>query len=143
MGNSELIDLYALAKNGTFYPNSKGSVSIKKVLPAVINHSKFIQNKYSERIYGKNNTIHSLNFDEVTWVQRNEIGFKDPYEIISEIDSQSINQGGMAATTFAKLQFSDLNDIERKNLQNALLRYCELDTLAMVIIAESWLNVHN
>lgn len=140
MGDRELIDLYALAKNGTFYPNSKGSVSIKKVLPAVFQHSKFIQDKYSKSIYGKNNTINSLNFEVVTWVQKNNIGFKDPYEIISEIDSESINQGGMASTTFAKLQFSDLNDIERDNLQNALLRYCELDTFAMVVIAESWLN---
>ena len=76
-------------------------------------------------------------------MQKNNIGFKDPYEIISEIDSESINQGGMAATTFAKLQFSDLDEFERNKLQNALLRYCELDTLAMVIIAESWLNINN
>ena len=140
MGDRELIDLYALAKNGTFYPNSKGSVSIKKVLPAVFHHSKFIQNKYSKPIYGKNNAIKSLNFEDVAWVQKNNIGFKDPYEIISEIDSESINQGGMAATTFAKLQFSDLNADDRNNLQNALLRYCELDTFAMVVIAESWLS---
>ena len=40
-------------------------------------------------------------------------------------------------------EFSDLNETERNKLQNALLRYCELDTLAMVIIAESWLNIIN
>ena len=139
-GSRELIDLYALAKDGSFYPNIKGSVSIKKVLPAVINHSKYIQNKYSKSIYGINKHIKSLNFDDVIWIQKKENGYKDPYEIITEIDSASINQGGMAATTFAKLQFSDLTNKERLDLQNALLRYCELDTLAMVFIAESWLQ---
>ena len=46
----------------------------------------------------------------------------------------------MAATTFAKLQFEDLTDAQRTSLKTALLRYCELDTLAMVMIAESWLD---
>ena len=82
-------------------------------------------------------------FNDVSWVQKNNIGFKDPYEIISEIDRESINQGGMAATTFAKLLFSDLSETERSKLRDALLRYCELDTLAMVMIAESWLNTIN
>jgi len=49
----------------------------------------------------------------------------------------------MAATTFAKLQFEDLAEDEREALKIALLRYCELDTLAMVMIAESWLNINS
>ena len=140
LGNRELIDLYALAKNGSFYPNCKGSVSIKKVLPAVINHSQYIQNKYAKPIYGIGNKISSLNFEDIAWVQKDHTLCKNPYDIINANDDEAINQGGMAATTFAKLQFEDLSESKRVELKNALLKYCELDTFAMVIIAESWLH---
>ena len=67
-------------------------------------------------------------------------GYRDPYDIIKDYSDDAITQGGMAATTFAKLQFEDLTDAQRASLKTALLRYCELDTLAMVMIAESWLE---
>ena len=53
-GDRALIDLFALSKSGVFYPNTKGSNSIKKILPAAIKHSKFLQKKYSKPIYGCN-----------------------------------------------------------------------------------------
>jgi len=139
-GDRELIDLFALSKNGIFYPNSKGSNSIKKVLPATINHSKFIQDKYSNAIYGSAKDIKSLNYESIEWVKKDNGGYRDPYDIIKDYSDDAITQGGMAATTFAKLQFEDLTDAQRTSLKTALLRYCELDTLAMVMIAESWLD---
>jgi len=36
------------------------------------------------------------------------------------------------------MQFTDMTDAEREALRNALLQYCELDTLAMVMIYEHW-----
>lgn len=139
-GDRELIDLYALSKNGVFYPNTKGSNSIKKILPAAIRHSKFLQKKYSEPIYGNTNVIKSLNYNNIAWIKNYNNTFVDPYETIKDYSDEAINQGGMAATTFAKLQFEDLTNIQRESLKMALLRYCELDTLAMVMIVESWLN---
>ena len=32
----------------------------------------------------------------------------------------------------------DLEPIERQHIEEALLRYCELDTFAMVMIVEAW-----
>ena len=37
---------------------------------------------------------------------------------------------------YNKLQWSYISDKERSSLMNALLQYCELDTLAMVIIMQ-------
>jgi len=37
----------------------------------------------------------------------------------------------------AELQFSEMSKEERKELSSALLRYCELDTIAMVMIYEA------
>ena len=41
---------------------------------------------------------------------------------------------------YAYLQFADMTDDERELYRNALLRYCELDTMAMVMIWEYWKN---
>ena len=39
---------------------------------------------------------------------------------------------------YARLQFEDIDDMERERLKAALLKYCELDTLAMVMIWQAW-----
>ena len=47
-----------------------------------------------------------------------------------------VADGGAAMTAYARMQFSEMSEIESKELQKALLKYCELDTLAMVMIWE-------
>jgi len=37
---------------------------------------------------------------------------------------------------YAKLQYYDMTDEERNELTRSLLKYCELDTLAMVMLYE-------
>lgn len=39
---------------------------------------------------------------------------------------------------YGRLQYQQLDEAERDRLASALLRYCKLDTLAMVMIWESW-----
>jgi hypothetical protein len=39
---------------------------------------------------------------------------------------------------YCRMQFSEMSDFEREKLEKALLRYCELDTFAMVMIYEAW-----
>jgi len=38
------------------------------------------------------------------------------------------------------MQFTEMSKIERTHLIKGLLKYCELDTLAMVMIYEFWLD---
>jgi hypothetical protein len=59
-------------------------------------------------------------------------------EGILDAEELEIAEGGAAAMAFGRLQFEDLTDQDRKRIKNALLRYCELDTLAMVMIVEAW-----
>ncbi len=49
---------------------------------------------------------------------------------------EELAQGGAAMTAWSRMQFSEMNDTETQEIQNALLKYCELDTLAMVMIWE-------
>jgi len=39
-------------------------------------------------------------------------------------------------TAYSRMQFTEMTDIESQEIQKALLKYCELDTLAMVMIWE-------
>jgi len=41
-------------------------------------------------------------------------------------------------TAYARMQFSEMSPKEREKLKPGLLRYCELDTLAMVMLHEGW-----
>lgn len=41
---------------------------------------------------------------------------------------------------FAKMQFTDISEAEQNAIIKGLLKYCELDTLAMVMIYEFWMD---
>ena len=43
-------------------------------------------------------------------------------------------------TAYAYLQFSKIKTDFKKKIEKAMLRYCELDTMAMVIIFEHFLK---
>jgi len=154
-GERDMVDLYKMVVNYFYHPNMGGSNSIKAVLPAVINSSDFIQKKYSKPIYGKNSEIKSLNFEDGwNWIEFDEDGkVKDPYKLLPNLfedipmeeaenflTEEHLAGGGAALTAFAKMQFTEMSETERQHVMDGLLRYCELDTLAMVMIYEYWLN---
>ena len=64
-----------------------------------------------------------------------DIGDKD-FALLSEDDE--LRDGGAALTAYARLQFEEMKEYERAEIRKALLKYCELDTLAMVMIYEGW-----
>ena len=52
--------------------------------------------------------------------------------------SDEIKDDGAAMTAYAKMQFEEMSNYERDELTKSLLQYCELDTMAMVMIYEAW-----
>ncbi len=152
-GERAMVDLCALAQKAYFHPDTRGSNSIKKVLPAVLKSSDFLHNKYAQPIYGAEGGMRSLNYQDYVWLKPDENGKVDPYnslktyiadmtgedeECVSDDDEFSIAEGGAAASAYSRLQFESMADDERGKINHALLRYCELDTLAMVMIVEAW-----
>ena len=152
-GDRDMVDLLKVVTRYYYHPMMKGSNSIKYVLPAILNSSEYLQKKYIEPIYGAENGIESKNFSDWKWVEFDENGVvKDPYKLLPKLfidasendldalmsDSDSLANGGAALTAYGKLQFEDISDYERKELRKALLKYCELDTMAMVMIYEAW-----
>ncbi len=154
-GDRVMVDMLQMVRQYFYDPRMGGSNSIKAVLPAVLSRSKYIQEKYSNPIYGKNSLIKSLNFnDGWIWIRKNEKGeLISPYKILPPlfqgidsllvdefITNEDLADGGAAMTAFSKMQFARITDLERDKIIEGLLKYCELDTLAMVLIFEFWLS---
>jgi hypothetical protein len=53
-------------------------------------------------------------------------------------DDAVINQGGAAMAAYGRLQLEHVKDDIRQCWRDALLKYCELDTLAMAMIVQGW-----
>lgn len=153
-GKRNMVDLRDLVLKYYYSPSTNGSNSIKDILPAILNSSEFLKEKYSQPIYGRD--IKSLNFTDQTWITYDDLGkvinpykkleplFKDVDQdlldtLISDEDIE-IADGGAAMTAYARMQFTQMGEEERRLIQNSLLKYCELDTLAMVMIYEHWKN---
>ncbi len=56
----------------------------------------------------------------------------------SLVTEGSIADGGAAMTAYARMQFTQMSQEESDRVVKALLKYCELDTFAMVMIWEYW-----
>lgn len=152
-GTRAMVDLKQIAATAYFHPATKGSNSIKKVLPAVLQTSAFLRDKYSRPIYGAANGIPSRNYHNHQWWKHGENGVEDPYKILQSLASDLLGDegtvaleaeeigvagGGAAASAYARLQFESLDEKARQAITAALLRYCELDSLAMVMVVEAW-----
>jgi hypothetical protein len=151
VGDRCMVDQWELVKRYYYDPFTRGSNSIKFVLPAILNSSKYLKEKYSRPIYGSNTGIKSLNFKDWTWIEMKDGMVLDPYKKLPKMfqdvsdhnleiltSEDELRNGGAALTAYARMQFSEMSEYEKSELSNALLKYCELDTLAMVMIYEAW-----
>ena len=163
-GERDMIDLCDIVKKFYYcYSQMHGSNSIKQVLPAVLNSSTYLQNKYSQKIYGKDIPSQNIPADEpIAWISSMADGTIDnPYHLLpsvatylgltekqaqkledsqsESVDNMTVANGGAALTAYSKLMFCD-GQMDQA-LRTALLRYCELDTMAMVFIWEYFLHI--
>ncbi|MCB2206234.1 DUF2779 domain-containing protein [bacterium] len=153
-GERNMIDMLELVKRYYYDPYTGGSNSIKYVLPAILQRSEFLQHKYSEPIYGAAGGIPSKNYQDWRWIVRDNDTVRDPYKLLPRLfqdidptdeellsESDELKDGAAAMTAYARMQFEEMGDAEHRHLHDALLRYCELDTMAMVMIYEGWRNL--
>lgn len=153
-GDRNMIDLRLVVLKYYYNPLTKGSNSIKAVLPAVLQSSAFLGNKYNKPL--KEIGVSSINFpDTHLWLQGNSDKFISPYKMLPPLfegwdqeekeetvsEMEDIADGGMALTAYAKLQYVDMSEKEREELSAGLKKYCELDTLAMVMIYEHFKEI--
>jgi hypothetical protein len=144
-----MVDLARVIRDYYYDPATKGSNSLKAYLPAILSSSQFLKLKYTNPI-GEIN-VSSLNFDsDWRWINIENGVVQDPYKRLEPVflnwneeqlnaavsENDAINNGGAAMVAFATLQFREITKDERSALRKKLLQYCELDTLAMVMLYE-------
>ena len=163
VGPKSMIDLHRLVQEGYFSRKSGGSISLKYVLPAILHDANELAQLYERPgLYGSGLGIHSLNFKDAgghVWLQKAKGA--DPYKTLSGIFEKEnpdlnqmlmrlagddeeegvIAQGGLAMTAYNYTQFSSISPEERLKIEEALLRYCELDTLAMVMLVQGLMEL--
>jgi len=131
----KFVDMNKFTLENYFHPLMKGKTSLKWTLPAVLSATK------STRVRD--------------WLARFEDGLSlfeatesggvaNPYNKLPAIEiyatAESIQEGTGAMTAYEDMMFGlNKGDIEVvEKYRKALLRYCKLDTLAMVIVWEHW-----
>lgn len=149
VGERTMIDLNKVIKDYYYNPYTKGSNSIKAVLPAILKSSTFLQTKYAQSLNEIN--LSSQNFDtNHIWLQIENNEVINPYKMLPPLfenwndeelaenisELENIADGGAALIAYAKLQYQDMTEVERTEITAGLLKYCELDTLAMVMVYE-------
>jgi hypothetical protein len=151
-GPRNMVDMCEMVKRYYYNPLTRGSNSIKKVLPAILNSSTFIQERYAKPIYGPQ--FGSKNFENWSWIRKDDQGkVLDPYKLLPPvftdydleqvealISENSLADGAAAMTAYSRMQFTEMSELEADRITKALLKYCELDTFAMVMIYEYWAN---
>lgn len=152
-GSRAMYDLCDLAKKSFFHPATKGSSSLKKVLPAVMASSHYLRERYGSPMYGAAGGIKSNNFKDWQWWQPVNGVPANPYALLPPVfddlprdvldgldadEDMQLAEGGAATTAWARIQFEETDGLEVDRVTAALLRYCELDTLAMVMVYEAW-----
>ena len=146
-GERDMVDLCEVVVRYYYDPSMRGSNSIKVVLPAVLrsrNLQKLYEKPYREYVSSPN--FAEFDFSLINYIDDTHTEVGNPYKYLPTIGAElieegetpdtedRINNGGLANANYAKLQYDGLSEAEKLKLKNALLRYCELDTMAMVLI---------
>lgn len=156
-GRNAMVDLHALVERGYYSARSGGSVSLKHVLPAILADAPGLARTFQQPgLYGVGLPLASLNFTDPhghVWLPEGPAG--DPYKTLPPVttalgedvdamlerfastngdEGDAIDQGGIAMLAYNLTHFADLTDAGREAIRDALLCYCELDTLAMAML---------
>lgn len=139
-----MVDMLDIVKECYYQKDMGGSNSIKYLLPAILNNSEFLKEKYSKPTYN------GYNFKNKQWIEYTDEGnVINPYKSLEKlftddelesdmelITNETLADGGAAMQAYAKMQFLRMSDEERYAIENGLRRYVELDTLSMVMLYE-------
>lgn len=123
--DSRLVDMHALCKTEFFHPAMKGRTSIKKVLDAIWKADVVARTRCA------------------AWTGR-AADETDPYLALPRVQvggaELEVVDGTGAMTAYQEMLYGASRNDTARNLawQQLLRQYCELDTLAMVLIWDHW-----
>ena len=125
---NRIVDLEKLTKEHYFHPEMKGSTSLKYVLPAIWNNNK---------------SLH-----DIIWLSK-YVGHENeevlnPYSVLESIEiagqAETVQEGTGAMRAYQDMVYglASQDPETKERWKELLLQYCELDTMAMVIVWLKW-----
>ncbi len=129
-----IVDMLKITESTYFHPRMGGRTSIKVVLPAVLIENRSAENRRLLEAEGL------LKFDT-------EGNLVDPYKLLDPIcighGTTAIADGAAAMEAYKDMLYGlNKNSQEvRQSYERGLRRYCKLDTLAMVMIWNHWMEI--
>ena len=134
------LDLLEISRGHFYDPDMKGSHSIKKVLPVVWKNpaiqklfSKYAQDQHGQPVKSPYDALPALTLQDS----------KDNALDLSKVDELDIvknGPGAMLAYEHIRYGLAASDQAARKAMRRQLMRYCELDTAAMVMVWKYWLG---
>ncbi|MDZ7693311.1 MAG: DUF2779 domain-containing protein [Balneolaceae bacterium] len=126
-----MADLSRIVKFYYYNREMADSLSIKDVVESIMKISPKLKEQYSR-------PYNSSNFSDFIWWQQKNGQLISPYQLLQEHPEGSIREGAEAMVAYAQLRAGNLGPDQAELTRQGLLRYCELDTLAMVMIYRHW-----
>jgi len=123
---SRIVDMNQLALRHYFHPLMKGRTSIKKVLDAIWQTNPSLRQHFPAYLKEENGELLSPH--------------KSLPPLVIEGRDVFVNEGTGAITAYQSMLYGSQksNMAAREQWKRLLLQYCELDTLAMVMIFSHW-----
>ncbi len=128
---NRILDLNKVTLDNYFHPAMKRKTSLKAVLPAIWNN---------------NPELH-----EIAWLKKyvslgeDGKGVLDPYKTLAKIEiagqAESVDEGTGAMRAYQDMMYGkarQLSQESREGWKKLLLQYCELDTIAMLVVWTYW-----
>jgi hypothetical protein len=126
VAQNRIVDMNDWAKNDFYHPGMRGRTSIKVVLEALWKSDPTMRSQFAN------------------WMAWPADESSDPYASLPPVEiagvMQDVHEGTGAMRAYQEMMYgAEKNDPVTKAMWSALLRrYCELDTLSMVLILEHW-----
>ena len=136
-GERDMLDLKEITQKYFYHPSMESSNSIKQVMPAILESGEaFFRKKYKENDMDPYHNLPTLaKFAEDIAKEGEAFPADFDDSDIWNADKQ-INRGGISKMDYVMLQAGRYNKLHTEAIRKASLKYCELDTLAMVRIWE-------
>jgi len=126
---NRIVDLHDWARRDFYHPGMRGKTGIKVVLDALWKSDALMREQF------------------VAWTGLPADASRDPYASLPPVEIsgvlQDVHEGTGAMRAYQEMMYgADKNDPQKKDMWAGLLqRYCELDTLSMVLILEHWRRI--
>jgi hypothetical protein len=130
--SDRFLDMNRLVRD--FYYNSYmvNGLGLKQVLYSTIQSSRYLKDRYRKPI-----EVEGMKMDII---KENDRGLSDPYSLIQK-NGESIADGSSAMHGWLHTKTPFCNSKKRTEIQQSLIRYCALDSLALVMIFQEWMQL--